>query len=43
MAGLKRYRGQYAAGKVGKEVHDFPGKDLPVGRPKPIFNRQQVF
>ena len=43
MAGLKRYRGQYAAGKVGKEVHSRSGKDLPVGRPKRIFNRQQVF
>jgi DNA invertase Pin-like site-specific DNA recombinase len=42
MAGLKRYRGQYAAGKVGKEVHSRSGKDLPVGRPKRIFARQQV-
>jgi hypothetical protein len=31
MAGLKRYRGQYAAGMVGKEVHSRSGKDLPVG------------
>ena len=37
MAGLKRYRGQYAAGKVGKEIHSRSGKDLPVGRPKRIF------
>jgi len=42
MAGLKRYRGQYAAGKVGKEVHSRSGKDLPVGRPKSFFDRQQV-
>jgi DNA invertase Pin-like site-specific DNA recombinase len=42
MAGLKRYRGQYAAGKVGKEVHSRSGKDLPVGRPKRIFARQEV-
>jgi putative DNA-invertase from lambdoid prophage Rac len=42
MAGLKRYRGQYAAGRVGKEVHSRSGKDLPVGRPKRIFARQQV-
>jgi DNA invertase Pin-like site-specific DNA recombinase len=42
MAGLKRYRGQYAAGKVGKEVHSKSGKDLPVGRPKRIFARQEV-
>jgi len=43
MAGLKRYRGQYAAGKVGKEVHSRSGKDLPVGRPQRIFPRQRVF
>ena len=43
MAGLKRYRGQYAAGKVGKEVHSHSGKDMPVGRPRRIFDRQQVF
>ncbi len=42
MAGLKRYRGQYAAGKVGKEIHSKSGKDLPVGRPKRIFARQEV-
>jgi DNA invertase Pin-like site-specific DNA recombinase len=42
MAGLKRYRGQYAAGKVGKEVHSRSGKDLPVGRPRGRFDRQQV-
>jgi putative DNA-invertase from lambdoid prophage Rac len=43
MAGLKRYRGLYGAGKVGKEVHSRSGKDLPVGRPKRIFDRQKVF
>jgi DNA invertase Pin-like site-specific DNA recombinase len=43
MAGLKRYRGQYAAGKVGKEVHSKSGKDLPVGRPKRVFARHRVF
>jgi putative DNA-invertase from lambdoid prophage Rac len=36
------YRGQYAAGKAGKEVHSKSGKDLPVGRPKWIFARQEV-
>ena len=43
MAGLKRYRGQYAAGKVGREVHSKSGKDLPVGRPSRIFDREQVY
>jgi putative DNA-invertase from lambdoid prophage Rac len=42
MAGQKRYRGQYEAGKVGKEVHSKSGKDLPIGRPKRRFDRQQV-
>jgi len=43
MAGQKRYRDHYEAGKVGKEVHSKSGKDLPVGRPKRIFARQRVF
>jgi DNA invertase Pin-like site-specific DNA recombinase len=42
MAGQKRYRAQYDTGKVGKEVHSKSGKDLPVGRPKRIFARQEV-
>jgi DNA invertase Pin-like site-specific DNA recombinase len=41
-AGLDRYRHDYSAGKVGKEVHSRSGKDLPVGRPKRIFARQEV-
>ena len=41
-AGLKRYRGQYAAGKVDREVHSRSGKDLPVGRPPRFFDRQEV-
>jgi DNA invertase Pin-like site-specific DNA recombinase len=43
MAGQKRYRAMYEAGKVGKEVHSKSGKDLPVGRPKRIFNHKRVF
>jgi len=42
MAGLPRYRGQYASSKVGKEVHRRSGKDLPVGRPWKTFDRYQV-
>jgi putative DNA-invertase from lambdoid prophage Rac len=41
--GQKRYRSQYEAGKVGKEVHSKSGKDLAIGRPKRIFARQRVF
>jgi DNA invertase Pin-like site-specific DNA recombinase len=40
--GQKRYRAQYNAGKVGKEVHSKSGKDLPVGRPKRVFARERV-
>ncbi len=43
MAGQKRYRMMYEAGKIGKEVHSKSGKDLPVGRPRRIFSRQRVF
>jgi putative DNA-invertase from lambdoid prophage Rac len=41
-AGLKRYRHDYDAGRVGKEVHSRSGKDLPPGRPKQVFDRQMV-
>ena len=40
--GQKRYRALYEAGKVGKEAHSKSGKDLPIGRPKDVFARQQV-
>lgn len=40
--GQKRYKTQYEAGKVGKEVHSKSGKDLQVGRPKRIFARERV-
>jgi DNA invertase Pin-like site-specific DNA recombinase len=42
IAGQKRYRKLYEAGKVGKEVCSRSGKNLPVGRPKRIFDRQLV-
>jgi DNA invertase Pin-like site-specific DNA recombinase len=41
-AGLDRYRHDYNAGRVGKEVKSKSGKNLPVGRPKRIFARQRV-
>ena len=41
-AGLKRYRQDYGAGTVGKEVRSRSGKNLPVGRPKRVFDRQTV-
>ena len=41
-AGLKRYRQDYGAGRVGKEVHSRSGKNLPVGRPMRVFDREKV-
>jgi len=42
LAGLKRYHREYQAGKVGKETRSRSGKNLPIGRPRRVFNRQQV-
>jgi DNA invertase Pin-like site-specific DNA recombinase len=41
-AGLKRYRQDYGAGRVGKETHSRSGKDLAVGRPRRVFDRAKV-
>lgn len=41
-AGRLRYQQDYNAGKVGKTVYSRSGKNLPVGRPKRIFNRERV-
>ena len=41
-AGLKRYRQDYGAGKVGKESRSRSGKNLPVGRPRRVFDRERV-
>jgi DNA invertase Pin-like site-specific DNA recombinase len=41
-AGLKRYRHDYAAGRVGKEVHSRSGKDLAPGRPRRVFDRRRI-
>ena len=40
--GEKRYRAQYEAGKVGKEVHRKSGENLPVGRQKRVLDRHRV-
>jgi putative DNA-invertase from lambdoid prophage Rac len=37
-----RYKQDFDAGKVGKTVYSRSGKNLPVGRPKRIFNRYRV-
>src|SRR5262249_7585364 len=41
-AGRLRYQQDYKAGKVGKTGYSRTGKNLPVGRPKRIFNRDRV-
>ena len=41
-AGRLRYKQDFDAGKVGKTVYSRSGKNLPVGRPKRIFNRERV-
>ena len=41
-AGRLRYQQDYHAGKVGKTVYSRSGKNLPIGRPKRIFNRERV-
>lgn len=41
-AGLKRYRQDYGAGRVGKETRSRSGKNLPVGRPRRVFDRERV-
>jgi len=41
-AGRLRYQQDYNAGHVGKTVYSRSGKNLPVGRPKRIFNRDRV-
>ena len=41
-AGRLRYQQDYDAGKVGKTVYSRSGKNLPIGRPKRIFNRERV-
>lgn len=42
MAGILRYRRDFATGRVGKEISSRSGKNQAIGRPKKIFDRQQV-
>jgi putative DNA-invertase from lambdoid prophage Rac len=41
-AGRLRYKQDFDAGRVGETVYSRSGKNLPVGRPKRIFNRDRV-
>jgi len=41
-AGRLRYKHDFDAGRVGKTAFSKSRKNLPIGRPKRIFNREQV-
>jgi putative DNA-invertase from lambdoid prophage Rac len=41
-AGRLRYKQDFDAGRVGKTVCSKSGKNLPIGRPRRIFNRDRV-
>jgi len=40
--GFKQYQQDYSAGKIGKGKSSRSGKNLAIGRPKAIFDREQV-
>ncbi len=42
LAGLRRYDEEFKKGIIGKEKFSRSGKNLPVGRPKRIFDREEV-
>lgn len=42
LAGTQRYRQDYEAGKVGQQRSSRSGKNLAIGRPRRIFDREQV-
>lgn len=41
-SGVAQHRADYAAGKIGKDKHTRSGKDLPAGRPKKLFRRDEA-
>jgi|HubBroStandDraft_2_1064218.scaffolds.fasta_scaffold23352_4 putative DNA-invertase from lambdoid prophage Rac len=41
-AGATQYKADYAAGRIGKDKHSKSGKDLPSGRPRVIFRRDEA-
>ena len=42
-AGIAKSSREYSGGRIGKDKHTKSGKDLPHGRPKKIFRRDEVF
>jgi DNA invertase Pin-like site-specific DNA recombinase len=41
-SGIRRSRADYVAGRIGKTKHTRSGKDLPTGRPRRIFRRDEA-
>jgi putative DNA-invertase from lambdoid prophage Rac len=41
-AGVKQSQADYKAGRIGRDKHTRSGKDLPSGRPKRIFRRDEA-
>ena len=42
LAGMAEYKRAWAAGSIGKQRHSKSGKDLPVGRPRRVFRRDEA-
>lgn len=40
--GQRTYRADHKAGKIGLHKHSKSGKDLPVGRPRVVFDRRRI-
>jgi len=43
LAGIERYRDEFGRGAIGKEKSSRSGKNRAIGRPRRIFDRQEVF
>jgi putative DNA-invertase from lambdoid prophage Rac len=42
ISGLRRYREAHQNDRIGRGRHSKTGKDLPVGRPRRVFDREQA-
>jgi DNA invertase Pin-like site-specific DNA recombinase len=42
LAGTMRYRQDYESGKIGRQRSSRSGKNLAIGRPRRIFDKEQV-
>lgn len=41
-AGVKQFRANFKAGRIGKDLHTRSKKDLPIGRPARVFRRDRA-